>query len=105
MSELPLPRIGTDPYGIRRIDLPSYELLDALPVSKSTKLATRIHGSQPYSPPLRYAIGTERFALVRCSCMNVESVGGKTKRMFHMIRGNQKLPEFIYGGADYTTGG
>jgi hypothetical protein len=37
--------------------------------------------------------------------MNVESVGGKTTRMFHMRRRNQKLPEFIYVGADYTTGG
>ena len=98
-------RIGTGPCGIRRIALLSYVSPGAPPVSMSTRLATRIHGSQSYSPPLRCAIGTERFAPVRRSCMIVERVGGKTTRRFRMRSGNQLLPEFIYVGADYTTRG
>ena len=105
MSELPLLRIGTDPYEIHRIVLLSYVSLGAPPVSKSTKLATRIHGSQPYSPPLRCAIDTEKFATVRRSCMNVERVGGKTTRISDIRSGNQKLLEFIYVCSDYTTRG
>ena len=105
MSELPLLRIGTDPYETHRIVLPSYVWLGAPLVSKSTKLATRIHGSQPCSPPLRCAIGTEKFAMVRRSCMHVERVGGKTTRVFLTGSGKQKLLDFIYVSADYTTGG
>ena len=105
MSELPLLRIGTDPYEIHRIVLLSYVSLGAPPVSKSTKLATRIHGSQPYSLPLRCAIGTEKFATVHPSWMNVEMVGGKTTRILRMRSRKQKLPEFKYVNADYTTRG
>ena len=105
MSELPLLRIETDPYEIHRIVLLSYVSLGAPPVSKSTKLATRIHGSQPYSPPLRYAIGTEKFATVYLPWMNVEMVGGKTTRIFRMRSRKQKLPEFKYVNVDYTTRG
>ena len=105
MSELPLLRIGTDPYGILRIGLLSYVSLDAPPVSKSTKLVTRIHGSQPYSPPLRCAIGTEKFATAHPPWKNVEMAGGKTTRIFRMISRKQKLLEFKYVNVNYTTGG
>ena len=105
MSELPLLRIGTDPYGTHRKDLLSYVSLDAPPVSKNTKLATRIHGSQPYSLPLRCAIGTEKFAMVRPSWMTVEMVGGKTTRIFGLRIRKQKIPEFKYVNVDYTTRG
>ena len=105
MSELLLLRIGTDPYEIHRIALLSYVWLGAPPVSMSTKLATRIHGSQPCSPPLRCAIGTEKFATVHHSWINVEIVGGKTTRIFRMRNRKQKLPEFKYANADYTTRG
>ena len=105
MSELPLLRIGTDLYEIHRIALLSYVWLGAPPVSMSTKLATRIHGSQPCSPPLRCAIGTEKFATVRRSWLILEMVGGKTTRIFHIRSVKQKLLEFIYVIADYTTRG
>ena len=105
MSELPLLRIGTDPYEIHRIVLLSYVSLGAPPVSKSTKLATRIHGSQSYSLQLKYAIGTERSVTECPPWVKPELVGGKTTRIFYMKRRKQKLVEFKYDNVDYTTGG
>ena len=105
MSELRLLRIGTDPCETHRIGPLSYVSLDAPLVSRSTRLAARIHGSQPYSPLLRCAIGTEKFAVASRSWIIVERVGGKTTRISRMRNRDQKLPEFIYVGADYTTTG
>ena len=105
MSELPLLRIGTDPYEIHRIDLLSYVSLDAPPVSKSTKLAIHNHENRPSALLPRYANRTTQSSLEFAPCTLPESGGGKTTRTMGVLSEKQLLQEFKYIDYNYTTGG